>query len=181
MQKCQTKMFADNTFIYHGNSLPNQSLQDAIINASNCFHANKLTINATKYEKISIGTSKNSAICINQTKFANKKSCKYLDLHLDGRLNFVHRIEKGFKKLNKYCGRFYRTRNLYSRQFRLMFYKFFAKSIIIYVLLAYGSAKKSNLIKIEKAQNRILRAIFFPKKNGVTQEYFVREQDLDSF
>ena len=157
-------MFADDTFIYHGNSLPNQSLQDDVNHASNCFHANKLTNNATKCEKISHGLGKNLAVCINQTKLASKKSCKYLDFHLDGRLKFVHRIEYVSKTLNKYCGPFYRIRNLYIRQFFLMYHRSFAKSIIIYVFLAYGSTVKSNLIKNEKAQTWILGEIFFRKK-----------------
>ena len=45
-----------------------------------------------------------------------------------------------------------------------MFYNFFAKSIICYGLLVYGSAAKTNLRKIECAQRRTLRAIFFSKK-----------------
>ena len=45
-----------------------------------------------------------------------------------------------------------------------MFYNSFAKSIIIYGLLAYGSAVKWNLIEIQKAKRRILQAVFFRKK-----------------
>ena len=45
-----------------------------------------------------------------------------------------------------------------------MFYNSFAKSIISYGILTYGSAAKSNLYKSEKAQRRILRAIFFRNK-----------------
>ena len=46
----------------------------------------------------------------------------------------------------------------------LMFYNSFAKSMICYGLIVYGSAAKTNLKKIENAQRRILRAIFFKKK-----------------
>ena len=45
-----------------------------------------------------------------------------------------------------------------------MFYNSFAKSVTCYGLLVYGSAAKTNLQKIECAQRRILRAIFFKKK-----------------
>ena len=45
-----------------------------------------------------------------------------------------------------------------------MFYKSFAKSIVCYGLLVYGSAAQTNLQKIEYAQRRTLRAIFFKKK-----------------
>ena len=45
-----------------------------------------------------------------------------------------------------------------------MFNNSFAKTVICYCLLIYGTAAKSNLRKIEMAQRRILRAIFFKRK-----------------
>ena len=53
---------------------------------------------------------------------------------------------------------------MYPRKCLLMFYNSFAKSIICYELIVCGSAAKTNLKKIENAQRRILRAIFFKKK-----------------
>ena len=53
---------------------------------------------------------------------------------------------------------------MFAQKCLLMFYNSFAKSRICYGLLIYGSAAKTNLSKIEKAQRRILRAIFFKKK-----------------
>ena len=44
-----------------------------------------------------------------------------------------------------------------------MFYHSYARSIISYGLLVYSSATKTNIDLIEKAQGRILRAIFFKK------------------
>ena len=46
----------------------------------------------------------------------------------------------------------------------MIVYNSFAKSTIVYDLLAYGSAVKSILVKIVRAQKRILRATFFRKK-----------------
>ena len=42
----------------------------------------------------------------------------------------------------------------------LMFYKVFAQSRITYGLLVYGTVAKTNLMKIEDAQRRIIRANF---------------------
>ena len=53
---------------------------------------------------------------------------------------------------------------MYPRNCLLMFYNFFAKSIICYGLIVYGSAANTNLKKTENAQRRILRALFFKKK-----------------
>ena len=104
MQKCQITMFADETAIYHGKSLPSQSLQVDKIRAMKWFYANKLTVNATKCERISFGTGKHTAIWMKQRIIANKKSCKYLGLRLGGRVNFVHHIEFVLEKSSKVCG-----------------------------------------------------------------------------
>ena len=93
-----------------------------------------------------------------------KKSCKYLGVHLDGSLRFNHHIDYVVKKLNKFCGLIYRIRYLYDKKCLMMFYNSFAKSVICYGLLIYGTGAKNNLKKIEMAQRRILRAIFFKKK-----------------
>ena len=57
-----------------------------------------------------------------------------------------------------------------------MFYNSFAKSIISYGILTYGSAAKSNRYKIEKAQRRILQAIFFRNKYDSVGFFFERNK-----
>ena len=46
----------------------------------------------------------------------------------------------------------------------LMFYNSYAKSPINFGIIAYGATAETNLTKIEMAQRRIMRAIFFKKK-----------------
>ena len=46
-----------------------------------------------------------------------------------------------------------------------MFHNSFAQSIITYGFLVYGTAAKNNLMKIEIAQRRNIRAKFFREKN----------------
>ena len=45
-----------------------------------------------------------------------------------------------------------------------MFYNSYAKSLINYGIIVYGATAKTNLSKIEMAQRRIRRAIFFKEK-----------------
>ena len=45
-----------------------------------------------------------------------------------------------------------------------MFYNSFAKSVLSYASLLYGIAAKINLMNVENAQHRILRAIFSRRK-----------------
>ena len=95
----------------------------------------------------------------------NYKSCKYLGIHLDKKLLFREHIEYEEKKLNKFCGLIYRVRHFYPQKCLLVFYNSFTKSIICYGLMVYDSAAKTNLQKIEFAQRRIIRAIFFQKED----------------
>ena len=53
---------------------------------------------------------------------------------------------------------------MFPRNCLLMFYNCYAKSLINYGIIVYGATAKTNLSKIEMAQRRIMRAIFFKKK-----------------
>ena len=79
--------------------------------------------------------------------------------------NFLERCRmKLKKKKNKFCGLIYRIRRLFDKKYLLMFYNSFPKTVICYGLLIYGTAAKIHLKKIEMAQRRILRPIFFKQK-----------------
>ena len=58
----------------------------------------------------------------------------------------------------------YRIQHMFPQNFLLMFYNSYAKSLINYGIIAYGATAKTNLSKIEMAQRRLMRAIFFKKK-----------------
>ena len=62
-----------------------------------------------------------------------------------------------------------------------MFYNFFKKLIIIYVLLAYGSAVKCNSAKYEKAQRRVLGAVFVRKKLNPLTDILAENKILTVF
>ena len=51
----------------------------------------------------------------------------------------------------------------------MSFYNAFARSVICYGLLIYGSAARTNLEKIEMAQRRIIRAFLFENKDDSLQ------------
>ena len=58
----------------------------------------------------------------------------------------------------------YEVRKIYPIKCLLLFYNSFAKSIVPYGKLTYGSAAKNNLYKMGKAQRRILRSTVFRNK-----------------
>ena len=157
-------MFADDTTVLNAGDKTSPLITQDLKNMTNWFVSNKLTVNVNKCEAICFGCGKPDKVTILSNELPYQKACKYLGLHLDGNLKFREHIDYVTKKLNKFCGLMYRVRHMYPRKCLLMFYNSFAKSVICYGLIVYGSAAKTNLKKIENAQRRILRAIFFKNK-----------------
>ena len=170
-------MFADDTTVINAGKRIDTLVREDIKTMTKWFDSNKLTINAEKCEAIHFGRGRPEAIVIKDKTLDYKSSCKYLGLQIDPRLSFKDHIDKVVKKLNKFCGLIYHVRHLYPRKCLLMFYNSFAKSVITYGLLIYGSAAKTNLAKIDSAQRRIFRAIFF-KKNTIQCRKFCRKTKL---
>ena len=156
-------MFADDTTIVKSGKHTDRELNEDLNRITDWFTASKLTVNIGKCEAISFGNGLPEKITILNEELCYKSSCSYLGLHLDGSLKFREHINYVVKKLNKFCGLIYRVRDLYPRKCLLMFYNSFARSIISYGILVYGSAAKTSLNKIENAQRRNIRAIFFKK------------------
>ena len=163
--KAELAMFADDTTLIKSGKRIDPLLSQEIKYVRDWFSSNKLTVNPEKCEAMCFGYGKPDTIKIGVSELKYKASCRYLGIHLDKKLLFREHIDYVVKKLNKFCGLIYRVRHIYPRKCLLMFYNSFAKSVICYGLLVYGSAAKTNLQKIEYAQRRILRAIFFKKKD----------------
>ena len=109
------------------------------------------------------GYGKLDEIKIGISELNYKASCRYLEIHLVKKLLFQEHIDYVGNKLNKFCGLIYGVGYFFSR--KCLFYNCFAKSIVFYDRLIYGSAVKTNFQKkIECAQRRILIAIFSEKK-----------------
>ena len=91
-------------------------------------------------------------LTLNNEKLPERNSCIYLGVYLDKKLLLHDQIEHIVKKLNQFSGMIYKVRDIYPIKCLLMFYNTFAKSIMSYGILSYGSAAKNNLYKNEKAQ-----------------------------
>ena len=157
-------IFADDTSIVKAGPRNQCFLQTDLDRINNWFCYNKLSLNISKCEVVNFGIGIPNDLTLNNEKLPKRNSCKYLGVYLDKKLLFHDHIEHIVKKLNKFSGMIYKVRDIYPIKCLLLFYNSFAKSIIFYGILTYGSAAKSNLYKIEKAQRRILRAIFFRNK-----------------
>ena len=76
----------------------------------------------------------------------------------------VKRTHSVYNEEIEFCGILYRVRNLFTIKPMLKFYHSYAKSIITYGLLIYGSASKTDLQRLENCYRRIFRAIIFERK-----------------
>ena len=175
-------IFADDTSILKSGQKMESSLQPDLDKMSNWFSYNKLSLNTSKCEVMNFGLSNNSTqLTLLSKQLPTKESSKYLGVYLDSKLTFHDHIECVTKKLNKFSGMIYKVRDMYPIKCLLNFYNAFAKSVITYGLLVYGSAAKTNLKKIENAQRRILRAIFFKNKYESVGPIFEKNSVLTVF
>ena len=167
--KSKKSVFADDTTIFNAKKNVRFTMQPEMDLISDWMTSNKLTINTDKCEVMCFGSGNPPPLKIKDTPIQCKISSKYLGLHVDKWLQFNQHIEYLVKKLNKFFGRIYRIRHMFPRICLLMYYNSCAKTLISYEIIAYGATAKTNWSKIELAQRRIMKAIFFKKKmNSIT-------------
>ena len=163
-EKSKISLFADDTTVYNMGMNSEKEITEDVRKMRNWFDVNKLTLNVEKCQSISFGRAQPVSEEAFGEKISCKSSCKYLGVLIDIKLNFKDHVDYVSKKLNKFCWLVFRIRHLYPLHCLLLFYKSYAKPLITYGLLNYGSTTKTNLQPIENAQRRIIRAMFFKKK-----------------
>ena len=178
-QKSEIAIFADDTSIGKAGKTHDCSVQNELETLTDWFNYNKLSINTSKCESISFGRMYQRQLPIMEKKISQKNCCKYLGLYIDPVLTFRDHINHVVNKLNKFCGLFYRVRDLYPIKALLSFYNSYAKSGISYGLIVYGRAAKTNLQNIEMAQRRIIRAIFFKEKRDSIKD-ILRDTEVNT-
>ena len=98
---------------------------------------------------------------------------------IEKHLNFDLHIEH-VGKLAKFNGMLFRARIFFSKTILLQMYNNYAKPMISYGILAYGSAKKQNSV-LFCLQKRILKTIFFKKRGDHVCYLFKRYNVLSVF
>ena len=125
------------------------------------------TVNPAKWNLVSFGNNHLTEINFASHKIENSYKTKYLGLIIDNKLSFQDNINKVNKKLRQFKSLLLKTRSFFSTKQLLMFYNAYAKSIIEYGILTYGSASKTDLQSIILLQKRIIRTVF--RKNTAIQ------------
>ncbi|MEL6988783.1 MAG: reverse transcriptase family protein, partial [Bacteroidota bacterium] len=95
-------MFADDTSVVQTDEFPNNGITEDIKQIHEWCVTNKLSVNPKKCEVLSFGSKKCDSIVMSGFDIPNKKSCKYLGVHLDGQLKFNEHIKHVTNKLNQF-------------------------------------------------------------------------------
>ena len=181
IEHSKVTLYADDTVIFanSSNATSQEKLQKDLSDADDWCNRDKLTINTIKSEVILFGRQKtNLNLSLQNCRLETVSQFKYLGIMLDAKLNFESHINEVLKK--RFNGLMYRARDCFSKSSLLRSYQTYCKPIIMYGLLAYGSAAKSKIDKILSMQNKILRTIFNKSRSDHVQHLF-ESYEIETF
>ena len=162
--KSRISMFADDHQLYvtHKNvDVIQQKLQDSAVTATDWYEANYLQGNFSKYASMLIGKGKLDAtleININGSAVTPYQDIKLLGANLDCRLTFANHISQICRKASQKGGVIMRLRNLIPTNAKLELYKAAILPHLIYCSTVWHFCKSSDSRKLERVQERALRA-----------------------
>lgn len=180
-------LYADDTCLfYYGNSIQSiiTDAQNDLILLNKWFQYNLLTINTSKTNYI-IFKAKNKKIPnyeplkINDVKINSTDKEKYLGLTLDCDLTWKPHIEKVKNKLASLTGLLRSISRCLPQKVRYLIYNALVKPHIDYLVEIWGSAAKTNLNQIQRAQNKLIKALFNYNYLTPTEELYKKTKLLN--
>lgn len=170
-----TATFADDTAILavgNDHEQARRKLQSSVNQVYEWTKKWRIKLNETKSVHVNFTNQRKQhlPIRINETQIPIADSAKYLGMHLDARLRWKVHIKKKreelgirYKKLHWMLGR----NSQLSIDNKLLIYKQMLRPVWIYGAQLWGCASKSNILKIQRFQNKVLR-------NCVDAPWYVR-------
>ncbi|XP_048585576.1 uncharacterized protein LOC5515075 isoform X1 [Nematostella vectensis] len=167
----ELSMYADDHQIYHCGQDPGvvtAKLSASAELATAWYESNLLAGNLKKYQTLSIGYGKKanasvdsiSRISINNQEIRSADSLKLLGVTIDSQLNFSEHISIACKNAGRRIGVLMRLRNLIPTNAKLVLYKSAVLPYLTYCHLTWHFCKASDSRKLERLQERALRAVF---------------------
>ncbi len=162
------KMFADDTNVF----IVADNLTDLACKANTCLAelnqwclANKLSINLGKtnytiYSPKKKIITENISLNIGHIQIKNTACCKYLGMLIDHNLDWQEHINYIYKKLLKFCGIFYKIRDLLPFPCLKMLYFSFVYTHLAYGIEIYANTCNSYLYRLSILNNKIIRILF---------------------
>ena len=169
-------MYADDHQIYHtgcNQSSVTSKLRDSARTATKWYDHNLLAGNLKKYQTMNIGYSQDNsaahAICVNNEEIKSVESLNLLGVAIDSKLNFTDHISSICKKASQRIGVIMRLRNLIPTKAKLVLFKSAILPYLTYCHLVWHFCRSSDARKLERLQERGLRAVYRDKISSYSQ------------
>ena len=194
--KSNLSMYADDHQIYEvGKDFANvkSSLNKNAEKASKWYEDNMLKGNYSKYKTMAMqnkGEITNLSMSIQGSEIESTEKLSLLGVTIDNKLNFNHHINNVCKKASQRIGVLMRLKNLIPTEAKLQLYKAAILPHLTYCHLTWHFCKASDRRKLERIQERGLRAVFKDKhscyekllaKADIPSLYNRRLQDIAIF
>lgn len=162
------RLFADDTAIFYPDTSPssiiNQMNQD-LEKLKVYFASNLLSLNIQKTKYMIFRSPRKILLHYVDPKLGNTvinkvDSFKYLGVHLDSTFSWEIQIKNIEKKVAALCGVLYKVSDFVPAHVLLKFYYAHIHSQLQYVIITWGRACKSKLMRLQTLQNRCLKIIF---------------------
>ena len=112
------------------------------------------------------------------TKLNTCKEAKYLGFTIDSKWAYKNHIENLIKRLRQMMPSLYRLKGILNTKIKRNLYFAWVESILRYGIEIYGQATESQLDRVQKTQNKIIKILFKEKDNASTEEIFTKNNIL---
>ena len=170
-------MYADDHQMYHtgsDQSSVTSKLRDSTRTATKWYDSNLLAGNLKKYQTMNIGYNQDinnaaHAICVNNEEIKTVENIKLLGVTIDSKLNFTDHISSICKKASQRIGVLMRLRNLIPTKAKLVLFKSAVLPYLTYCHVVWHFCRSSDVRKLERLQERGLRAVYRDKDATYSQ------------
>lgn len=97
---------------------------------------------------------------INNCYIKKVDNYKYLGVEIDNKLTFCNQIEKIKNKIRSFCGILSHTSKYLNTNSKYLLYNSFISSHLIYCAVIYNNSLKTDLDKLQRMQNKVLKILF---------------------
>lgn len=157
-------MFADDHQLYEMDKcfLELQSkLQENAVKASEWYDENMLKGNYGKYKTLTMGKQReNITVKIGGVEIESTEKLKLLGVTIDNQLQFTEHISNVCKRSSQRVGVLMRLRNLIPTRAKLQLYKSAILPYLTYCHTVWHFCRQSDARKLERVQERALRAVY---------------------
>ena len=164
----QFVLFADDSSLFLSDPCLHSLVQrtnDALNNVKTWLLNNRLTLNEQKTEFIVFYRKQRrfpqlfDNICFGSSIIKRVRKTKFLGLHIDENLSWVHHVAHVSRVLSKFTGILYKVAKSLTVPSRLLIYNSLIYPNLLYCLSLWGFTRKIHLDKINVAQKKIIRLI----------------------